>query len=345
MFDSLPFGPYDLVYSLAVFLAFALAGKVLTVIAERYFKKWASKTKTDLDDILVSKIKAPFSYIVWLFGIKVALRPLNLNYEIAEQIVSSIVLFVVTYTVMVFVDIIVKAFVEKLASKTESTLDDALMPLVAKTLNVIIILFGFMWVLKVWHVDIAPMLASLGIAGLAIGLAIKDSLANIFGGISLIMDRTIKVGDKIKLESGQAGFIVDMGLRSTKMRTFDNELLTIPNGILANSLLQNFGQPDPSERIVINFGVNYTSDVEKVRKVVHDAVMSIEGILTDEGKQPQVLFVEMGDSSLNFSVRFWVDDYLQAWNRKLEATDKIFAALNKAKIDIPFPTQTIHLKK
>ena len=200
-----------------------------------------------------------------------------------------------------------------------------------------------MWILSIWSIDIAPLLASLGIAGLALGFAVKDSLSNIIGGISLILDQTIKVGDKIKLESGEKGHIIDMGLRASRLKTHTNEVIIIPNGQLANSRIQNYGQPDPSLKIVIDFGVSYDSEVDLVRKVVHDAILTMTEIKTDAS--PEVLFVSMEDFYLKFSVRFWIADYGQAWSQKLEATDKIFSALKANKIDIPFPTQTIHLKK
>lgn len=340
----MPFTPSELLQSILIVILFLIGGKIVTIISQRYLARWAKNTKTELDDILVTKIKPPFSYVIWLLGVKVALNPLNLHYAILDRFIDTIIYFVVTYVLIVFADVALKAILERLATKTESTLDDALMPLIRKTINVVIIIVGIVWILNVWSINIAPILASLGIAGLALGFAVKDSLANIFGGISLILDRTIKVGDKVKLESGETGYIVDMGLRSAKLRTFDNELITVPNGQLANSRIQNYGQPDPSARVVVNFGVSYDSDVDTVRKTVHDTIMSIENINKEE-KPPEVLFLSMEDFYLKFSARFWVYNHLKVWEKKLEATDKIFAALKEANIDIPFPTQTVHLKK
>jgi len=232
---------------------------------------------------------------------------------------------------------------EHITAKTKSTMDDALLPLLDKTAKVIIILIGLIWALGIWHIDITPILASLGIVGLALGFAVKDSLANIFGGISLILDQVIKVGDRVKLESGEKGNIIDMGLRSTKLRTFNNEIIIIPNGQLANSRLQNFGQPDPSLRITIDFGVGYESDVDLVRRIVGEAIRSLDGVMNDP--PIEVLFLAMGDFALNFSARFWVNDFNIAWDKELEATDKIFRALKDTKINIPYPIQTIKLDK
>lgn len=333
----------QLIQSLIIILVFLFAGFAVTHIAQKYFAKWAKKSKTTFDDILVEKIKPPFSYIVWFIGIKVALKPLSLDFEILDRILNTIVLAIVIYIVVVLVGIIVTGGLKHITAKTESTLDDALMPLITKTVNVVIILVGIMWMLKVWNVDITPMLASLGVAGLAIGLAVKDSLSNIFGGVSMILDQTIKVGDKIKIESGEVGIVDDMGLRSTKLRTFDNEIITLPNGQLANSRILNYAQPNMEARVVVDFGVGYDSNIEQVRKIVHDALINMEDI--EQNPPLEVLFLGMGDSSLNFSARYWVADYGNVWSKKLEGTNKIFVALTENKIDIPYPTQTVYVKK
>lgn len=339
-----PFTIYELLESLLIIVVFIIAGKIITYFAQNYVKKWAEKTTSKIDDILVEKIKPPFSYVVWFIGLKIALNPLHLNYDIAEKIINTILLAIVIYTAMVVASVLVQGVIKKLAAKTESTMDDALMPLISKTISVVIFLIGLMWALSIWEIDVTPLLASIGVAGLAIGLAVKDSLANIFGGISMILDKTIKVGDKVKLESGEVGYINDIGLRSTKLRTFSNEIITIPNGQLANSRIQNFVYPSPPQRVQINFGVSYDTDVDSVRKIVHDVIMGMEGI-DKEDRLPEVLFVEMGESALLFYARFWVADYEDEWKRKLEATDKIFRALRENNISIPYPTKTVHLIK
>jgi small-conductance mechanosensitive channel len=172
---------------------------------------------------------------------------------------------------------------------------------------------------------------------------LQDSLKNVFGGITLILDKTFRVGDKIKLESGEVGEIEDIGLRSTKLRTYDNELIYVPNGQLANARVQNYTRPTEMVRVSVVFGVEYGSDVKKVQKTVLGVIKKIKDIL--DKPEPTVQFLEMGDFSLNFAARFWVPRWDKSFGKKLEATEKIYDALNKAKIGIAFPTQTIYLKK
>ncbi len=343
LFVKLPFTLNELLLALAILVGFILLAKVLTYVMQVYVVKWAKNTATQVDDLIVEKIKPPFTYVIWLLGLRAALYPLHLQGDSFDKAIKSIILLVIIWVVVAIADIVMAAILEKIVAKTETEVDDALAPLITKTIKVAIWAVGIIWLLGIWQIDVRPILGGLGIAGLAIGFAVKDSLSNIFGGIALILDKTIKVGDKVKLENGQTGFIADMGLRSTKLKTFNNEVITIPNGQLANSKIQNYGQPDPSLKVVIDFGVSYESDVDLVRKVVNQTIKSMEDIMDDP--PVEVLFLSMEDFYLKFSARFWVADYNMAWDKQLEATDKIFKALKEAKIEIPYPTQTIKLEK
>jgi MscS family membrane protein len=235
-----------------------------------------------------------------------------------------------------------KHWLNNWATKTESTADDRLIPLLAKILKAVAIILGFFFVFDTWNINLSPLLATAGIAGIAIGFAVRDSLANILGGLQLVLDRTFKVGDMIELESGEKGVILDIGIRSTKLRTFDNEVIYIPNGLLANTKIKNFTVPDLSVRVNVNFGVEYGSDPEKVRSVVLDAVKKIDNVI--ERPEPVVQFLNMSDSSLDFVARVWVQSYTEGYSTKLKATDEIYNALNTANIGIPFPTRTVFTK-
>ena len=187
-----------------------------------------------------------------------------------------------------------------------------------------------------------PLVASLGIAGIAVAFALQNTLGNIFGGISLILDKSVKVDDVIKLDQDTYGTVIDVGLRSTKILTWDGELVTIPNGKLADSRILNFYQPNPSVRVVIEFGVEYGSDTSKVNKVILDAISKIPVVLKDPA--PKVMMMEMGDSALKFKALFWVENFDIKFDTKSLATEEIYNALRKAGIGIPFPTRTIYLK-
>lgn len=339
---SIPYLNNPYLGSLAIVLIFALLARILVFLFEWYLKVVAKHTTSELDDMIVKYLKTPLVMLSVVFGVKLAL--LNLNaVKVLMDIVNSVFLVTVLYVIMKIVDINIEGWGKKFASKTETKLDDLLLPLFHKVAKVLFVLIAIVLVLHVWDIDVTPYLAGLGISGIVLGLALQDSLKNIFGGVSLIMDGTYEIGDKIKLESGEIGKIMDIGLRSTKMMTYDNEVLYVPNGFLANSRVLNFTRPDTKVRSKVEFGVAYGSDVEKVKKVVGAVLSKTEQISKDPA--PKIQFYEMGDFALKFRVFFWVDHWDKEAEKKVEANEKIYEALRSAKINIPFPTQTVYVEK
>ncbi|MBU1644507.1 MAG: mechanosensitive ion channel family protein, partial [Nanoarchaeota archaeon] len=327
---------------LLILITFVLLAKLVLFIFVHYFKKIASKTKTNVDDLIFERTEKPIFLLILAYGLKIAVLNLGVN-EIVTKIINSIMALVFVLVIIRIFDIIIEAWGMTFAKKTKTNVDDVLMPLFQKGIRVIFFVIAVMWILHTWEINITPYLAGAGIAGLVLGMALQDSLKNIIGGVTLLLDKTYKVGDKVKLESGEVGIIHDIGLRSTKLLTFDNEAVYIPNGYLANSRVLNYTRPNPKVRVTVNFGVEYGNNIEKVRKVVLSVINKMEGIL--EEPAPSVQFLEMGNFSLSFAARFWVEKWDKSWDKKLEATQNIYDALNKAKINIPFPTQTIYLKK
>ena len=328
--------------SILIIAAAAVLGKLVIFIFRQYLEKFAAHTKNKFDDMIFEHTKKPLLYLLIAYAVKLALLNLGINGAV-DKLINSIMAVVFLYTILRGIDILVETWAITFSKKTKTQVDDVLLPLLHKITKVLFVIIGLLWVLKIWHVDITPYLAGVGISGIVLGLALQDSLKNIFGGVTLLLDKTYQLGDKIKLESGEIGTIHDIGLRSTKMITIDNEIVYVPNGYLANSRVTNYAKPDPKVRSSVLFGVEYGTDVEKVRKLVLGILAGIDGILKEPA--PSVHFTEMGDSALKFKANFWVEKWTLAYDKKLEATEKIYNALNKAKIDIPFPAQTVYFKK
>ncbi|MBT6869229.1 mechanosensitive ion channel family protein [archaeon] len=333
----------EYVVSVLILLGSALLALLLIFIFKNYLERFAAKTETELDDLILERVKRPFFYLILAQGLKLALFNLQFNNQYLTSLVNTLMALVFVFILSRIVDVIIDVWGHTFAAKTETKLDEVLLPLFHKFSKVIFIVVALMWVLNIWNVNITPYLAGVGISGIVIGLALQDSLKNIIGGVSLILDDSLKIGDKIKLESGEVGEVFDVGLRSTKMRTYDNEILTIPNGYLANTRVQNYTQPNPKMRVYVDFGVEYGTNPDKVKKIILTALKNVEKVLDDP--VPAVQFVSMGDSALNFKLYFWVKNWKDAYSKKLEATDLVYKTLNKAKIGIPFPTQTVFVKK
>lgn len=332
----------------AIFIIFYVISEIVVIIFEKVLLKLARKTKTEVDDVLIQRTNKPISFLLFSIGLKLALMSLNFEGKIAyvaNGIVYSLLVITAVYIGYVVLDVLIKYWGIKFAEKTKSTVDDHLFALFHKFLKVMLYVAILLLVLKVWGIQIGPLLAGLGIAGIAIAFALQGTLGNIFGGISMILDKNISVGEVIVLDATTKGKVEDIGLRSTKIRSFDNDYIIVPNSELASKKLQNITKPDPSVRVVIPFGVAYGSDIAKVKNVVLKEIEKIEGKIEDEKKAPSVRFLEMGDSALLFKAYFWMKDYTERFRAIDEANTFIYNALNKNKITIPFPQMDVHLKK
>jgi MscS family membrane protein len=311
-------------------------------IFSQYLQKFAAKTETKLDDMIFERTKHPIFYLVLAGGLKLALSYLGVNGFVAI-FVNIIMAIVFVFILSRAVDVVIKIWGSLVAHKTNTKLDEILLPLLHKFSKVVFVIVAIMWILSILNINITPYLAGVGISGIVLGLALQSSLKNIFGGVSLIIDGAIKVGDKIRLESGEVGEIIDVGLRSTKIRTYDNEELTVPNGYLADSKVQNYTRPTKKMRVWVAFGVEYGADAKKVSSLLEKELKMLSGIMKDPA--PKVQFLSMGDFALEFKAYIWVDSWKDAYTLKLEATQLIYDTLNKKKIGIPYPTQTVILEK
>ncbi len=333
----------------SIIVGFILA-YALVYLSQTVIKAFTRRTKTDLDDILLERLRHPVAWSLFVFFISVALIPLSLNSGLASVlgkiITSGNILLIGVIANRVFATLF-EHYGRHVATKTDSPVDDHLLPLIRKMVTAIVYSIAALIILAVWGVQIAPLLAGAGIAGLAVAFALQETLKNVFGGVSLAFDKAYTVGDRIKLEDGTVGTVLDISLRSTKIRTFDGDLIVVPNGKIANENFQTYAQPTQETRVVVSFGVVYGTDIEKVKKTVTGAITGVvhQIVVPERDMNLSVQFAEMGTYSLNFKAIFWVDDYRNSWDAKLEATDRIYAALIKAKIELAYPTQVIMTKR
>jgi MscS family membrane protein len=332
--------------ALIIFLSFLALSAITAFVLKNLIYPLTKKTKTPIDDLIVEAVKDLIPQVIFLLGIGLALLslgfPPDVNTMLVNVMVSIVCLSIVLCAVRI-TDIIFIMWGREWIKRTKSKVSDEILPLTNKAAKAVILIIGLMLILTQWGIDVMPFLAGLGIAGLAIGLALQGSLSNVFAGISLVLDRTFKVGDKVMLETGEIGLIHGIGLRSTKLCTFNNEVIIIPNSILANMRIKNYVRPDKKIRVNVSFSVEYGTDVKQVQEVVLGVIKKMDNVLADP--PPDVIFKEMGESSLNFVTNFWIPDYSLEYGKKVEATAGIYAALNKAKIRMPFPTRTVYIHK
>jgi len=304
--------------------------------------------------LILKAVMRPLSLLIWVYGIYGALSPLYSHFQGADG--SNLVHLVFQKTATVggilaffwfvyqFVHVM-DARLSQWADSTESTIDDILVPLFGKTLRIfIVILAGIIVVQNLTGVEIGPLLASLGIGGLAVALAAKDSIANFFGTLTILFDKPFQVGERIVIDNYD-GVVEDVGFRSTRIRLLTGHLVTIPNEKVVNSGLENIGKR-PNIRWLTNIGITYDTPPEKIERAVailREIVADHEGMHPDF--PPRVYFNGFNDWSLNIMVLIWYHppDYwnFQEWVQ--QTCLNITRRFSAEGIDFAFPTRTLHL--
>ncbi|PIN88542.1 hypothetical protein COU61_04465 [Candidatus Pacearchaeota archaeon CG10_big_fil_rev_8_21_14_0_10_35_13] len=319
--------------------------RVLYFIIERITLKLTIKTKTDLDDLIIQKSSKPVTFLVLILSINLGIKELLLDNSVSAVILwiyQSLLIVSVAYIIHSIVDIMVSRSWKKRSRANRGVIRE-LSSFILGVLKVVLIILVAVYILHLWGVEITPIIAGLGIAGLAVALALQPTLSNVFSGMSVILDQTIMVGDLVYLDSETKGVIERIGLRSTRIKNFDNEMIIVPNSKIAEGKIQNVALPEEQSRVVIEFGIAYGSDIEKVKKLVLKEIKTIKNFI--EKPEPVVRFTEMGDSALKFKAYFYVDSYENRFLSIDEANTKIYNVLNKNKISIPFPQMDVHIKK
>jgi len=322
-----------------------ILGKIVYYLFKTVGRKLTAKTKTDIDDVLIDIIEEPIVAMIFLAGVYFAVGFLGIGNGTFNALFKVAVILVLAWTSIRVINEIRDKVLVPLTKKTKSAFDDQMVPLFSKGGKAIIAIIAVIMVLDSIGFDVTALLAGLGIGGLALAFAAQETVSNVFGGISLILDKSVKIGDKIRLDSGEVGVVSEVGIRSTRITTYSNEVIIIPNSKMANSKLINYAQPNSYGRGEVKFGVVYGSDTDKVKKVVLEILKKHEKVSKDNSRDPVVEFLSMGDFSLNFTAKFWCNDYSQVWSTERDLTGEIYKGLNKNKIGIPFPTHTVYLQK
>ena len=304
--------------------------------------------------LILRAVLRPLSLLIWVYGIYGALSPLYVHFKAADGGNLVHLVFQKTATaggivalfwfIYQFVNV-VDVRLSQWAKSTESTIDDILVPLFGKTLRIFtVILAAIFLVQNLTGVKIGPLLASLGIGGIAVALAAKDSIANFFGTLTILFDKPFQVGERIVIDNYD-GVVEDVGFRSTRIRLLTGHLVTIPNEKMVNSGLENIAKR-PNIRWLTNIGITYDTPPEKIEKavaIIRDIVADHEGMHPDF--PPRVYFNGFNDWSLNILMVIWYHppEYwdFQEWVQRtcLEITRQ-FSAKG---IDFAFPTRTLHL--
>ena len=326
-----------------VVLASIVIAKVFDLLVTRFLLRLSSRTETLFDDQLIQSVHRPIFVSVFLVGLYSA----TLILEVGPSIKGFSVALIQTLAIVVWMvagfrmGSTILSGLSRLADRV-TWLEARTLPLFDNLSKILIFGVATYFILVAWDLDLSGWLASAGIMGIAVGFAAKDSLANLFGGLFVIMDAPYMIGDYINLDSGERGRVVRIGLRSTRLLTRDDIEITLPNAHIANAKVVNeSGGPYEKTRVIVTVGVAYGSDIDQVKEVLMTAVQSVEHVISDP--EPRVRFDEMGDSALLFRVQAWIDEPALRGICVDGLNSAIYKSLGRAEIEIPFPQRVVHL--
>ena len=326
--------------AIAVFFIIALAADLLI---DKLLRRFSRFTRTDIDDRIIDLIHRPVFYTIIIAGIVFSAASLNPSARVlyyVRGLMFSAAAAVWCVTAIRISNTVIEHAVDKVSNVTGMSKD--IVPLVENVSKIIIVIAALTVVLSLWNINITPVLASAGIAGAAVAFAAKDTISNFFGGISVFVDKPFKIGDYIVLDKGERGEVVDIGVRSTRIKTRDDILITVPNSIIANTKIVNESAPAPNFRLRIPVAVAYGSDIDLVQNTLLEVALANENIIRDPS--PRVRFREFGESSLNFELLCWAAEPAIRGLTVHELNCAIYKKFAVTGIRVPFPQRDVHIQ-
>jgi small-conductance mechanosensitive channel len=331
-----------------------LLGIMIAFIARaliRWLESKAGETETSWDDIIIAAIGTPVQVAISVFFLYFAVTwfgilPDSMKWILDSGYVTSFYIIISAWILSTFLHRMIHIYGRRYAERSDTDLDDRLVELLELVIRYVIWFVAIMAILKVFNIDITPFLAGAGIAGIAVALAAQDLISNFFGGAIITVDKPFKVGDRIKVEDFY-GDVISVGTRSTRIKTLDYQIVTIPNNKLTSNIIINYSEPDQKLRITIPISVAYGTDPHRVKKILleiaQDVIKNSDYIL--EYPAPTVFFMEFADSSLNFILHVWARKYNIPEDVKDIINCKVAERFAAEGIAIPFPQMDVWLKK
>lgn len=335
----------DVARTVLYIVAFLIVGYFIRYFLTVYVSRWAQKTETKIDDIIINSMKTPLVLGFLIAGFSFALnRAEFIPAEIRSLLppLGSILLILLGALVMVRIITGILSYYGEVRPNFKS-----LTPIFSKTFKFLVYFTAFVLILNSLGINVTAMVAGLGIAGIAIAFALQETLSQLFAGIYLMTDRPVRVGDYVKIEGGPEGYVVDVGWRSTKIRELPNNIVVVPNGKLADSIVTNYYLPEPELSVLVQVGVSYDSDLEKVERVTvetaREVLKKVQGGVPDF--EPFIRYHTFSDFSINFSVILRAKEYVDRYLLSHEFIKALHKRYREEGIEIPFPIRTIIMKE
>jgi small-conductance mechanosensitive channel len=321
-------------------LGYTLGRFLVTVVS-----RGVRHTETKVDDVIVRALRTPIAVAAGLGGVWLALRGLPLDSEIDPYLNRGWIILATLLLVSIGLRLI-NGFTKEILR--DSPVFGPASGVIRVVGRMIVLSLGLVMVLQSFGIAVEPLIASLGIGSLAVALALKDTLANLFAGVYIFADRPLRVGDYVRLESGQEGYVHQIGWRATRIRMPANNLIIVPNEKIVQSILTNFDMPEPAMTLVFTLPVSYEADPRRVMAILQEvlaaSVGSIPGVLPDP--EPSVRFARgFAESAFEFTLAVRIARFADQVDVQSELRARIFERLQKEGIEVPYPQRTVRAPK
>lgn len=333
----------DLQIAGAIVAASLLLGLALKWLASRAIARWAKRTETRVDDEVVASLRRPIPVWTTLAGVALATRRVVVPEPWTNVVDKAIVVMAIVSVTLWLAGVGVR-ILDVVGAPGRDGEPVKVTGVARHVVRIVLLVIGGLVVLGTLDISIAPLLTTLGIGGLAVALALKDTLENLFAGIHVTLARGVRVGDFVRLETGDEGTVEDIGWRTTRIRLLGNSVVLVPNARLAQSVVTNHDLPIPEVVVVVEVGVHYASDLERVQRITcevgADVMKETAGGVPEF--EPFVRFHTFGESSVDFTVVLRAARYVDRYLVKHEFITRLHKRYAAERIVIPFPIRALN---
>jgi MscS family membrane protein len=332
-------------FSFLIILGAVIGAKIVYFIIKKYIAAVAARTETDLDDLLVRALEKPVIFFIIILGLSVSISPLTLEQGIVEtfnNLIGVLITLNVAWIVVALLDVAIDKFLVPFTRESKSKLDDQLVPILKNGLKSIVFILTALTIIDNFGYDVTAVLGGLGIAGIAIAMAAKDSLSNILGSATIFTDRPFEVEDAVKI-GGDGGVVEEVGMRSTRLRTWSGTLLTIPNSKVAALAIENYSK-SKRRRIRFNLGLEYgttSKKLDRAKEILTDIISKTRGVDPDDCS---VHLAEFGESAMQLMFTYYIVETSRFWDIQDDVNSQIKTRFEKARIEFAFPSRALYVK-
>ncbi|MBL4671555.1 MAG: mechanosensitive ion channel [Arenicella sp.] len=328
--------------AMAIILGSFIAGKLLYWVMGTTVKKLTAKTKSNLDDIIVDMVEEPIVAILVLSGIWYAISTLAFSEAASAtngHLMQFAIIMVVAWLIVRLLDALYEEYLVPLAAATDGDMDDQILPLLRKGSKIVVWCMAIIVGLNNAGIEVTPLVAGLGIGGLAFAMAAKDTVAYVFGGFTIFTDKPFTINDRVQV-SGFDGVVTEIGVRSTRLKTLEGRIVTIPNSTFADSAVENVSL-EPARKVSLTLGLTYDTEPS----AMENAIQMLNGIAADNADVNEnvvVYFSGFGDFSMNITFIYYIRKGASIAATQNTINLAILRQFNAAKLEFAFPTQTLH---